>query len=279
MLKKITFLLFFVCVTNIIFAQLQNISVEKIWQTDTILPVPESVLPYHKIKGLFVSNINGAANAKDGNGSIAIVNYDGTISNLNWINGLNAPKGMAIYKNSLWVADIDEMVDIDITKAAIIKKIKIPKAIFLNDVTVDKKGNVYVSDTRDKKIYKITNDSVLLYINNLQAPNGLLWYKNNLMVLDNGNLLQYNLNNEVTTLASGMEKSTDGIVAVKNGFLVSCWIGTIYYIDKEGVKTKILDTQEQKSNTADIGYNPITQTLYVPTFLKNHVAAYKLIFK
>lgn len=279
MLKKITFLLFFVCVTNIIFAQLQNISVEKIWQTDTILPVPESVLPYHKIKGLFVSNINGAANAKDGNGSIAIVNYDGTISNLNWINGLNAPKGMAIYKNSLWVADIDEMVEIDITKAAIIKKIKIPKAIFLNDVTVDKKGNVYVSDTRDKKIYKITNDSVLLYINNLQAPNGLLWYKNNLMVLDNGNLLQYNLNNEVTTLASGMEKSTDGIVAVKNGFLVSCWIGTIYYIDKEGVKTKILDTQEQKSNTADIGYNPITQTLYVPTFLKNHVAAYKLIFK
>jgi hypothetical protein len=279
MLKKITFLLFFVCVTNIIFAQTQNISVAKIWQTDTILPVPESVLPYHKIKRLFVSNINGAANAKDGNGSIAIVKYDGTISNLNWINGLNAPKGMAIYKNSLWVADIDEMVEIHITKAAIIKKIKIPNAIFLNDVTVDKKGNVYVSDTRDKKIYKITNDSVQLYINNLQAPNGLLWYKNNLMVLDNGNLLQYNHNNEVTTLASGMEKSTDGIVAVKNGFIVSCWIGTIYYINQEGVKTKILDTQEQKSNTADIGYNPITQTLYVPTFLKNHVAAYKLIFK
>src|SRR6476620_9450413 len=89
-------------------------NLEMIWSSDTILKVPESVLYSKSDKVLYVANIDGKPDEKDGKGSISKLGLDGKMIQADWVTGLNAPKGMAISGNSLWVADVDRMVEIDI---------------------------------------------------------------------------------------------------------------------------------------------------------------------
>ena len=135
-------------------------SVQKLWATDTILKVPESVLVDDKENCLWVSNIDGASNGKDGKGSISKLSKTGAPINLDWVIGLNAPKGMAKYKQELYVADLTELVIIDIKKGIIKNKIKVEGSVFLNDVTVNKYGAVFVSDSRTGKVHRIENGIV-----------------------------------------------------------------------------------------------------------------------
>src|SRR5882757_2812613 len=135
-------------------ASAQNHSLVKIWATDTVLKTPESVLYSAKDKLLYVSNIDGTPDGKDGKGSIGKVGLDGKIIMVDWVKGLNAPKGMGIYKNKLYVADLTEVVVIDIDKAQIVQHIPVEGSVFLNDITIDKNGVVYVSDTRTLKVHR-----------------------------------------------------------------------------------------------------------------------------
>lgn len=247
-----------------------------IWESKN-LPVPESVLYNPTEKKLYVSLIDGAGNVKDGKGGVAILNTDGTINNANWFEGLNAPKGLASYKKTLFVADITAVVSIDIPSGKIINKIEIDNAVFLNDVTVDDKGVVYVSDTRTNTIYRIENGKSELYLENVSGANGLKWINKNLYVLANTELLKIDKNKNRTVIAKGFEKSGDGLEQLKNGdFIVSCWAGLIYYVKANGEVKKLQDVQGQM-NTADLGYNPKENMLYIPTFNHNNVIAYKLL--
>ncbi len=248
----------------------------KLWETDSIFKVPESVLFANNT--LFVSNIEGKEPwGKDGKGSISKVGLDGKIINIDWVQGLNAPKGMGIYGNKLYVADITEVVVIDIAKASIIKRIVIDSAKTLNDIAIDKKGVVYVSDSRGKKIYRIENDKPRLLVDSLQRPNGLLIQKNELYLLDDGSMYKMERNNHLTLIANGMEGGTDGIVDVSgNDFIVSCWAGAIWHVNKNGTKELLLDTQAENKNTADIGYDAKKKIVYVPTFWKNSIIAFQL---
>mgnify|MGYP001041609169 CR=1 FL=1 len=249
----------------------------KKWETDSILKVPESVFYDKKNRVLYASNIDGQPDEKDGKGSIAKIGLDGKIINVEWVTGLNAPKGMGVYNNTLWVADLDEVAAIDIKTGQITQRIKIDGAQFLNDITIDKKGVVYVSDSRGKTVHTVTNGNATLFLDNLKGPNGLLAHDNVLYVLDNGALFKVEASRNLVKLADGMEGGTDGIEPVKkNEFIVSCWGGVIYYVNADGSKEKLLDTREQKINSADIGYDAKNRIVYVPTFWKNSVVAYEL---
>jgi streptogramin lyase len=118
---------------------------------------PESVLYAPKQDTLFVSNIDGKPDEKDQKGFISKLSpSNGSIVELNWIVGLNAPKGMAIYNNSkLYVSDITDLVEIDTVNGQIIKRLNAPGSAFLNDVASDRLGNMYVSDTVTNTIYKM----------------------------------------------------------------------------------------------------------------------------
>ena len=61
-----------------------------------------------------------------------------------------------------------------------------------------------------------------------------------------------------------------------NDFIVSCWAGAVWYVNDKNEKQLLLDTREQKKNTADIGLNAKDKIIYVPTFWKNSVVAYKV---
>src|SRR5574338_964578 len=170
-MKKIFFFLLTAFPVSLLTAQ--NHQLIKLWQTDTLLRTPESVLFNYKNNFLYVSNINGAADAKDGNGSIGKVGLDGKIIRVDWVKGLNAPKGMGLYNGKLWVADLDEVAEINTATATIEKRIPVKGAMFLNDIAIDNRGVVYVSDTRVNKVYSIENGMVKTVAENITGANGV----------------------------------------------------------------------------------------------------------
>jgi len=265
----------FILTTTLVNAQEHQLV--KKWETDTLLKVPESALYDAENKIIYVTNIDGQPWEKDNKGSVGKVGLDGKIITVDWVTGFNAPKGMGLYKNNLYVADVDKVGIIDIKKGQLIQTIPVTGAEGLNDLTVDKKGVVYVSDSKTKKIHRIENGQVTTWLENLKGPNGVLIHDDNLYILDAGGLYKVEKDKALTKLADGMEASTDGLehVAGKD-YLVSCWIGTVYYVKGDGTKQLLLDTREQKSNTADIGYDPKNRIVYVPTFFKNKIVAYEL---
>lgn len=274
-MKKLIASFSFLFTASLVIAQKHQLV--KLWETKADLKTPESVLFNAKDDFLYVSNIDGDAGAKDGNGSIGKIGLDGKIINVDWVKGLNAPKGMGLFNGKLFVADIDEVVEINTATAAIEKRIPVPGSQFLNDIAIDGKGVVYISDSRGKKVYSIENGNVKTLLNDLTRPNGLFVLGDDLYVLDNGALLKMSKNRMLTKIADGMDSSTDGIEAI-NGtdFIVSAWAGAIYYVKADGSKEQLLDTRPEKINSADIGFDPGKKIVYVPNFLQNMVTAYQL---
>ena len=84
----------------------QTHQLEKLWETDTVVRVPESVLPDLKKGILYVSEIDGNPNAVDGKGGVAKITVDGKIINLDFTTGLNAPKGLGQFGDELYAADL-----------------------------------------------------------------------------------------------------------------------------------------------------------------------------
>src|SRR3954471_10395852 len=95
---------------------------------------PESVYLDEGSGYLYVSQIDGMPGEKDGKGRISKLGLDGTVITADWVTGLNAPKGLRSYGGTLWCADIDEVLGIDISSGKITSRVKIDGAKFLNDV-------------------------------------------------------------------------------------------------------------------------------------------------
>ncbi len=250
-------------------------SLVQIWSTDSTLRTPESVLLADDI--LYVSLIDGQGGEKDDKGGIAKVGTDGKIIDANWVTGLSAPKGMGILDGSLYVTDLTDLVQIDLSSGKIVKKIPVKEAEGLNDVSVGSDGTVYFSDKNKGKIHTYKGGQVATYHEGIDNPNGVLAVSDGLLYTESGKLMKIDAQKKVTMLAEGMDSSTDGIEEVSLGeYVVSCWAGEVYYVRADGSTEKMLDTKSAKSNTADIGYDAAKKIVYVPTFFKNSVVAYQL---
>jgi sugar lactone lactonase YvrE len=252
-------------------------SLKELWATEKIMRVPESVL-YDSEKGhLYVSQIDGHHSEKDGNGGVAILNKDGKVINNDWVRGLNAPKGLGKFKNKLYVTDISEVVVIDIATGKITERIAVEGATFLNDITIDYRGVVYVSDSNTGKVHMIQSGKATTYLEGFKRPNGVLAVNDHLYVLDSGSLIKVDGGKKLVTIAEGMNASTDGIEQVKKGeFIVSSWAGFIYYVTEKGVVKELLNFNKDGMNTADIGYDAKNRIIYVPTFNDHRVVAFQL---
>ena len=136
---------------------------------------PESVYLDEGSGYLFVSQIDGQPDAKDGKGRISKIGLDGSVVTADWFTALNAPKGLRSFGGTLWVADIDEVVGIDIASAKENARVKIDGATFLNDAAVGADGTVYVSDMLGNRIYAIKDGKAAIFAEGeqLEYPNGL----------------------------------------------------------------------------------------------------------
>lgn len=252
-------------------------SLKKIWASPSQLETPESVLYDPDIELAFVSNLGKVLDYKTGDGFISLISLSGEIENLKWFTGMNDPKGMAIFKNHLYVADIDEILIINIERASLLKKIKVPNAKFLNDITVSENGTVFVSDMRNHCIYSLINGEITMWLSDpcLENVNGL-WAENNKLYAGNSSIWEIDISNkEIKELVSNTI-AVDGLEKIEeNTFVFSNWAGKILIsMGKEIVE--LVNTETDKRNTADIDFLPDHRFVLVPTFGGNTVDCYLL---
>jgi hypothetical protein len=249
--------------------RMPKIEYKLLWATDTLLR-----------NCIYSANINGKSNEKDGNGFISKISVDGKIESLKWVEGLDAPKGMGIIGNSLFVANINEIVEIDIAKATISKRYPVANSQFLNDIDVDEaNNNVYVSDMATHKIHLLHNGTVTTYSADtlLDHVNGLYFHKGTLLAGTSKGVYKVFPNGKVEMFIPHTG-GIDGLEYVEgNRFIVSNWAGAVHIIEAGKPDILIFDTTNDKINAADIDYIPEKQLLLVPTFLDNRAMAYKLI--
>ena len=288
-LVPLIFTIYVLGTTNVAVAQ-ESDQIQKIWETPDQLKTPESVLYEPTENILFVSNIDGKPDEKDGQGFISKVSpINGTVIELNWVIGLNAPKGMALSSDSskLYVSDITDLVEIDIVSGQITNRYSAPGSAFLNDVVSDGQGNIYVSDTGTNATYifdSSNKSSLQIWLQNpeLNSPNGLhIDNHTNKLVIVGGSLSLVDLGNK-TISDLGIHVpigSLDGIEAdtAKNLYYVTDWTaGKVYAVNSDGTDYKTL-IDLQKQGTADLEFIADKRMVIIPMMQDNKLVAYRIL--
>jgi sugar lactone lactonase YvrE len=261
-----------------------------VWETEGFSG-PESTLYDAKRQLIFVSNVDGQPIEKDGKGSISLLSPSGKMINAVWQSGLNAPKGLAMVGDQLYVADINRLLVFNVMNGQRVAEYLAPEAKFLNDVAADSAGRVYVSDMLDNAIYRLGDGAFSLWLKDdaLQYPNGLLVEKGRLVVgawgvmTDGfatdvpGHLKTVDLKTKIiASLGSGEAiGNLDGVESDgKGNYFVSDWFrGGLFRIKTSGEAERLL-TLEQGS--ADIGVIPAKNLVLVPMMKNGIVRAYKI---
>ena len=252
---------------------------------------PESVLYDADQDVYLISNINGSPFEADDNGYISRLTAEGHQMEAKWIDGaaeevqLNAPKGMAIVGEELWVADVTSIRRFDRRSGQPKGSIDIPGAGFLNDMVADGSGGAYVSDSGLKAtadafapsgtdaIYRVSGDSAEKIASGdvLNRPNGLAMQGGKLWVVTFGSKELFSVENGqkagVQTLPQG---SLDGLVALEDGtVLISSWEGNaIYHGPAAGPFEPLV---ENVPAPADIGFDTKRNLILIPLFNDNQV--------
>jgi hypothetical protein len=264
---------------------------EKAWETPAELKAPESALYDAQRDILYVSNVNGAPNEADGNGFISKLGIDGSITELEWVTGLDAPTGLAMVGDKLYAADINKLVEIDLNSGQISNRYDAAGAQFLNDVTADDAGNIYDSDMMTNTIYKLSDGKFESWVqsDDLQNPNGLLAEGDKLVVGAWGKMTD-GFNTEVpghlksVSLADGsisdMGSATpvgnlDGVESDgKGAYYVTDWMnGKLFHVDAGGKAEEMLSLGQ---GSADHEVILDKGLVIIPMMKNNTVQAYQI---
>ncbi|MDI9864219.1 SMP-30/gluconolactonase/LRE family protein [Flectobacillus sp. DC10W] len=280
-MKKSTILLSILLSTGIVSTSFSQKTLTKIWETDTLISTPESVVFDTKSKALYVACINGAPTATNEKSFISKLDLNGKITQLKVTENLHAVKGLDVLDGNIYVAEIFKLVEIDAKTGQVLHKYEVPNATFLNGVSVDQKNKVvYFTDMRSDRLWKLEKGQLVKVAEGapLKTPNGV-FFENDKLIIGNGDgkILALDLKTQqYATIAEGMG-GLDGILSDgQKGYFATEWRGKIWHINPEGKTQLLLDTVDAKMNTADIEYIPSQKILLVPTFWKNKVIAYKV---
>jgi SMP-30/Gluconolactonase/LRE-like region len=255
---------------------------------------PESVKWDSTQDVYFVSNINGAPGAKDGNGYISRLGPAGKILDSAFIKGLNAPKGMALVHDTLWVADIDQVRAFQARTGVPVATVPMPGAIFLNDIAAAPDGSLYVTDTAIRfgangqtehtgtdQIFRIGPDrkvSVAIKSDSLGRPNGITWDPANqrfiVVTFGANKLLAWKPAETTTTTLGTGAGQFDGVEIAKDGAVwVTSWADSSIYRYAGGQGSNLV---KGVPSPADIGYDARRNRLLVPILSGNRVEIWQL---
>lgn len=236
--------------------------------------MPESVLIAPDGK-TYVSEIGEFG--KDGDGKISII--EGGKRKI-FATGMDDPKGLAYTKGALYVADKARILKIEKNgkwKVFAAAEAFPQKPQFLNDLTTDKAGNIYVSDSGDLKgkggaVYRVAPDGKVSTVitgaedKHILAPNGLLPDGSEfLLMVDflSGELYRIVLKTgRMTRVAEGFGGG-DGIARDSKGVLwISDWKnGRLFTLKKDGELKLVKDGFKAP---ADIAIATDGRTVLVP---------------
>lgn len=254
------------------------VRLDQIWRVGG-LAAPESVALSADGTFLYITNVNGEGGAKDGNGFISRVSIDGRMLQRDFATGLDAPKGVMLGGDALYVADIDHLVVIDAASGAVRRRVPAPGARFLNDLTFAPDGQVLMADSAGQRIYAVASDTAEIWLEHpmLAAINGLLPEPGRLVVTTMaGRLLAIDYETrEITVLAEGLGDA-DGVAALGDGrYLVSEWPGLMHVVNPDGAHMALLDTRAEERFMND--FLLVGDVLYQPHWMPGELTAYRVV--
>jgi hypothetical protein len=251
------------------------------------LETPEAARFDPQLGMYFVSNINGSPLAKDGNGFISRLTRDGKVDSLKFIAGgrggavLNAPKGMAINGDTLWVADIDVARAFDKRSGKPITSVTLPDARFLNDAVVGPDGAIYLTDSGGEKapgthrVFRIENrkPAVALTFAGEPGPNGITWDSAGsrfvIVSFDAKSVFQWAPGDSGATVMADGPSGMDGVEPLGDGrLLISTWSDSSLFLLDAGKITKLLGALP---GPADIGLDRERGRVAVPLLTENRL--------
>jgi sugar lactone lactonase YvrE len=270
---------------------------------------PESVRYDSAQDVYFVSNMAGPGSLRDGNGYIVRISAGDLRRPEVLIEGgknsvtLDAPKGMALHGDTLWVADIEVLRGFHRRTGAPLAAIDLRPhgAVLLNDVAVGPDGSLHVTDTgiamTDKgvmyrggdKVFVIGPDrrvSLLAEGRDLGRPNGITWdpdgkrwiivsfhpFRSEVYAVKPGQNVPRGEEGR-TVLARGLGKF-DGVERLADGrLLVTCWTDSSLHVIDGGRDERVIRDLWQP---ADLGVDTRRQRVAIPLVLQGRVEIWEL---
>ena len=244
---------------------------------------------------LYVSNVGKELKPtlKDGDGFISKLDINGNIKELHFIDGLNAPKGMGIVGNTLFVADIDTLRGFDLSTKKEVFNVVFEGVNFLNDITVKDSNTLFIGASDTSAIYEVNiSNKSYKKLMDFTVANGLFYEDGILYTAQLGSTTQnmfdgkgklYKIdlkdNNKLTQLGT-FEGVLDGVHKVGNKVYVSDWgnakkTGIIRVYDLETKKESVLET-ELFMGAADFWIDEKSKKIFMPQMIGGKVTIFDL---
>ncbi|MFH1852783.1 MAG: SMP-30/gluconolactonase/LRE family protein [Candidatus Neomarinimicrobiota bacterium] len=193
-------------------------------------------------------------------------------------------RGLQILSDRLYAACDAGVVAFNLATAAKVMTVAISERVFLNDITADGDGYLYISDSSSGKIFRVNSadQSWSTFVSGLASPNGLLFdaANNRLLVCHwgaNAKISAVDLSNgSVSWVVSTPYSDLDGLAFDSQGSIyVSSWgSGVVYRYNN--LFTMADAVSSGHAGPADI-YISAEDVLAVPNFNGNSVDLINLI--
>jgi sugar lactone lactonase YvrE len=266
----------------------EDVVLTEIWRLEEGLDRPESVIYDTDRSVLYVTNLVGPGDEMDGIGYISRVSLDGEMVDPQWIDGLNAPKGLAFGGDRLYATDINTLLEIDVDTGEILARHTVDGDAYLNDVTIGPDGTVFASDSRYSKIYVLRPSGLEVWLEdpNIVMPNGVHVVGDELFIAAADSTAEEPGAARYLQAASLSDKSIRALSAREpvgaldavepdgaGGLFVTDW-GSGHLMHFDGSDFALLE--ELGEGAADVDYVVGEGMLYVPVMMENQLIAYQV---
>ena len=241
-----------------------------------------------------VSNVNGHPLEEDENGFVSRVSPDGEMLALEWIPSegstprIDAPKGMAIRGDTLFITDIRCMRIADRETGEIHETRCLDDVTSLTGIDVAEEGSFFVTDSgyelangesvpsASDALYRLSfrasqAGGTLARGADLNHPQGVAVGPRGIFVATAaGDLFRFTPAGERTSILSNPEHVFEGVVFTADGGFAysSSAAGAVYLVDATGAVRVLIDGIDAPG---DLGYDPTRNRLLIPLLNDNRL--------
>jgi hypothetical protein len=264
-------------------------------------PGPQAALADSIQDIYFVSSITGSPTAKANNGFISRVRPDGAVENLKFIEGghngvtLNAPKGLALRGDTLWVADIDALRAFDARTGAPRDSVSLGSlgAVFLSDIAIAPTGALFVTDAGIRfddvgnvlhpgpdRIFRVGPDrkvTVAVRGDTLGRPSGIaldVIGKRFIVTSFGGkSVFAWKPEDKAPSVIAKGAGGFDGVVVAGGRLFVASWNDSTVSSYETGQEVKVVTGVP---NPGEIGYDAKRNRLLIPLLTGNRIEIWQV---